>query len=165
MYFAQLNKADRKEPSMTTLLVPSEDRRAWLRALSCAVLFASVAMTPSWAEETTTAAQAEDSAVRLVVDYGDGVQKHFTQLQWREGMTVFDVMQAAMRHRRGVRVKYRGKGATLLVTEIDEQKSEAAGAGSRNWIYRINGQLGERSAGIAPVKAGDTVLWSFETYR
>jgi hypothetical protein len=117
------------------------------------------------ATEPAEARASARQAVRLVIDYGDGVEKHFTHLAWREGATVFGIIQAATKHPRGIEVKSRGKGATLLITEIDGLAGEAAGAGSRNWIYRINGQIGVRSAGIAPVKAGDTVLWSFEAYR
>lgn len=144
--------------------VQAHDRRSRLKSLVGGMVLALLGLSGTWAE-SSAAAEPNDAVVRMVVDYGDGVQKHFTQLKWEEGAAVFDVMQAAMRHPRGIRAKYRGKGETLLVTEIDGLKSEAAGAGSRNWIFRVNGQLGQRSAGISPVKAGDTVLWSFETYR
>ena len=47
--------------------------------------------------------------------------------------------------------------------KIDDVENE--GGGKRNWIYRINDKPGDRSFGIAKLEAGDTVLWSFETYR
>jgi hypothetical protein len=145
--------------------VQLHDRRSRLKSLLGGMVVALLGLSGTWADEPSAGAEPNDSVVQMVVDFGDGVQKHFTQLKWQEGATVFDVMQAAMRHPRGIRVKYRGKRETLLVTEIDGLQSEAAGAGSRNWIFRINGQLGQRSAGISPLKAGDTVLWRFETYR
>jgi plasmid replication initiation protein len=137
------------------------------RWLVAAALLGLAVSADSWAEGEGSAPRGTSTRaiVSLVVDYGDGVQKHFTQLEWRDGATVFDMMQAAMQHPRGIRVKYRGKGATLLVTQIDDQSNEAGKGADRNWIYRINGQIGERSAGICTVKRGDTVLWSFEAYQ
>ncbi len=77
-------------------------------------------------------------------------------------MTVWDAMQAAAKHPRGITVAHRGKGATLMVTQIDDVKNQGDGL---NWIFRLNDEIGERSAGIQSVKAGDTILWRFETYR
>jgi hypothetical protein len=108
-----------------------------------------------------TAAPA--ATVRLIIDYGDGVQKHFTQLAWRDGMTVWDALQAASKHPRGITVRHRGSGETTLITQIDERKN--GGDEQRNWIYRVNDKTGQRSAAICPVESGDTILWSFETYR
>ncbi len=101
--------------------------------------------------------------VRLVVDFGDGVEKHFTQLDWRDKMTVFDAMQSARQHPRGISFVHRGKGATLLLTQIDDVKNQ--GSSGKNWIYRVNSKVGDRSIAIYPVKSGDTILWKFETYR
>lgn len=140
------------------------ERLGW--TFAAGAVLALAIFVNAWGQATEPAAGDDASRhVLLIVDYGDGVQKHFTRLVWNERATVFSMMEGAMKHRRGIEVKYRGQGATLLVTEIDGLKGEPAGAGSRNWIYRVNGQIGQRSAGITPVKAGDTVLWSFETYR
>jgi hypothetical protein len=139
--------------------------RATGRRWAVGLLIALAAALAAAQEPQSDALATRQPVARLIVDYGDGVEKHFTRLPCRDGETVFGLMEAAMRHQRGIKVKYRGKGATMLVEEIDELQSQAAGAGSRNWIYRINGQVGRRSAGVSQVKAGDTVLWSFETYR
>jgi hypothetical protein len=108
------------------------------------------------------AAQEPASMVRLIVDYGDGVQKHFTALPWKDGMTVLDAMKAAQEHPRGVKLQYRGSGATAFLTQIDDVKNEGAG---RNWVYRVNDQLADRGFGVFQLKAGDTVLWKFEKGR
>jgi hypothetical protein len=108
------------------------------------------------------AAQEPAEAIRLIVDYGDGVQKHFTALPWKDGMTVLDAMKAAQEHRRGIKLQYRGSGATAFLTQIDDVKNEGA---DRNWVYRVNDQLADRSFGVFQLKAGDTVLWKFEKGR
>ena len=38
--------------------------------------------------------------VRLIIDYGDGVQKHYTELPWRPEMTVLDALRLAQEHPR-----------------------------------------------------------------
>ena len=107
---------------------------------------------------------ADESAghLVLVIDYGDGVQKHFVQIKWREGMTVLDVMESAKEHPRGIRFEYRGRGATALLTQIDDLKNEGRG---RNWLYRINGKLADRSFAVQKVGVGDRIVWKFDEYR
>ncbi len=102
------------------------------------------------------------STVRVVIDYSDGVQKHFTAIPWREGMTVRDALLAAQEHRRGVKFQERGSGATAFLTQLDDLKNEGSG---RNWIYRVNGQIADRSFAVYRLEAGDTVLWKFEKSR
>ena len=64
----------------------------------------------AWRCPTTGALAAEPKAatVRLVVDYGDGAQVHFTALPWREGMTVLDALGAAQAHPHGITFSQRG---------------------------------------------------------
>lgn len=131
-----------------------------------AVLLLSIALIGCGTARTVSAQskKLEDAPkrVRLVVDYGDGVQKHFTALAWHDGMTVLDAMQLAVKHPRGIKMKYRGKGATAFLTQIDELENEGA---KRNWIYRVNDKLGDRSFAIQTLKPGDTILWKFGEYR
>lgn len=129
-------------------------------AWSVCVLGVCLALSPAAADAVD---DVQGEHVRLVIDFGDGVEKHFTRLEWKDKMTVFDAMQLARQHRRGIRFEYRGKGATLLLTQIDDVKNQ--GAGGKNWIYRVNEKVGNRSIAIYPLKSGDTILWKFETYR
>jgi len=101
--------------------------------------------------------------VTLTIDYGDGFQKRFVNIRWRKGMTVLDAMQSAKRHKRAqFDFTYRGRGATALLSKIDDVGNE--GGGKRNWIYSVNKQKGDRSFGICKLHSGDAVLWRFETY-
>jgi hypothetical protein len=97
--------------------------------------------------------------VRLTIDYGDGVQKSFTAIPWKEKLTVFDALQAAQDHPRGIKFSYTGSGETIFITAIDDAANE--GAGGRNWRYTVNDKPARYSAGIADLKPGDTVLWRF----
>jgi hypothetical protein len=129
--------------------------------IAACIVVATAAVRSSGQAEPARGKPSE-SIVQLVIDYGDGVQKHFTRLPWRDGITVLDVMLAAAQHPRGIRVQHRGKGATVLVTQIDDVHNEGGTGTGRNWIYRVNDQVGERSAGIRAVEPGDKILWSFE---
>jgi hypothetical protein len=100
--------------------------------------------------------------VRLTIDYGDGTQRVFTRLAWKEDMTVFDLLQAAAKHPRGIKVTHQGKGATTLITAIDGLENEGRG---RNWIYEVNGKTADRGCGVWKLAAGDVVLWRFDTYQ
>jgi hypothetical protein len=104
------------------------------------------------------------SQVELTIDYGDGMQKRFPVLKWREGLTVFNTMQEADKHPRGISMKSRGRGATRMVTQIDDLKNGGGGK-KKNWIFRVNGELADRSCGVFKLKPGDRVLWKFEQYQ
>ena len=100
---------------------------------------------------------------KLTIDYGDGVQKQFTSLAWREGMTVLDLLNAAKRHRRGITFRYRGSDSIALLTKIDDLKNQ--GGRGENWIYRVNGKLGNRSFSTKKISPSDHVLWKFGKYE
>ncbi len=123
--------------------------------------FAAVAMAILALSAGLLAADAKKPAVQLVIDYGDGVEVHFTALDWRDGMTVLDALAAAQAHKHGVAFAVRGSGDTALVTKIGDQKNEGSG---KNWIYSVNDKVGEVSAGVCTLKPGDTVLWKFQKY-
>lgn len=96
--------------------------------------------------------------VRLIVDYGDGVQKHFTAVPWRKALTVLNALEACRKFPRGITFEHRGSGETAFVTAIDGQSNEGRG---RNWTFRVNDQLAQQSCGVTELQAGDTILWRF----
>ena len=106
--------------------------------------------------------EAAKDTVKLVIDYGDGVQKVFASIPWTKETTVMDALETASKHPRGIKFTHQGKGETALVTAIDELKNEGRG---KNWLYEVNGKLGDRSCAIMPLKAGDSVLWRFGKYQ
>lgn len=110
------------------------------------------------AAPSLSASAAEDRVVELTIDYGDGVQKRFTALAWKEKMTVYDALKQAGQHRRGIKETHTGSGESLFVTSIDDVKNEGVG---RNWLFEVNGAKADRSSGIYELKAGDSVLWRF----
>ncbi len=110
------------------------------------------------------AAQPKSATIRLVLDYGDGVQTHFTALPWREGMTVLDALAAASKHPHGVTFKQRGSGGGALITQIGDVANEGGGRESKNWLFYVNDKQATESAGKSNLAAGDVALWRFQVY-
>lgn len=146
--------------------------RLWsLRRLSLALIILAAA---AWAQAPVSKAADEDAkpapkasepaseTVKVVIDYGDGSQKLFSALPWKQEMTVFAALEGAAKHPRGFKFAHQGKGETVLVTAIDDLKNEGRG---RNWLYEVNGKLGDRSCAVMSLKAGDSVLWRFGKYQ
>jgi hypothetical protein len=77
-------------------------------------------------------------------------------------MTVLDAVRSAEKHPRGIKAEVRSSGSTAFLTQIDDVKNEGSG---KNWAYRVNGELGDRSIGIHKLQAGDAVLWRFQEYE
>ena len=77
-------------------------------------LFLSLAAALAGAEESSAG-----RSVKVTIDYGDGVQKVFLALPWREKMTVLTALQEAEKHPRGIKVTHQGSGERVLVTAID----------------------------------------------
>jgi hypothetical protein len=100
--------------------------------------------------------------VSLTINYGDGVEKRFTAIPWKSEMTVLDVLEAARKHPRGIRFKYRGSGQRAFLFQIDDVTNEGKGD---NWIFRVNKKLAEQSFAITRVNAGDVILWEFGEYK
>lgn len=130
------------------------------RGFAVAVMLAAMLLTAG--RGPLLAAEPVKQTVVLVIDYADGVEKHFRQLPWKAGATVLDVIRAAQRHPRGSQFVYRGSGDTAFLTQIDDVKNEGGG---RNWVYSINGEVGKRGFAVSEVKAGDRVLWKFTQYQ
>ena len=134
----------------------------WARRRFAVAALGLLALSTGVTSGHVLAADAKGPAsVRLVVDYGDGVETHFTALKWANGMTALDALSAAKSHKHGISFEQRGSADTALVTKIGDLKNEGNG---KNWLYSVNGKPGEVSAGIQPLKAGDAVLWKFQTY-
>jgi len=101
----------------------------------------------------------QGATVSVAIDFGNGAERRFAALPWREGMTVLEAMQAAGDFHPGVTIAYRGDGDTAFMTAIDGVAN--AGAGGGNWIYEINGEKPTESMGLATLEPGDALLWRY----
>jgi hypothetical protein len=122
--------------------------------LAAMLLFSAVSVV-------RTAAQGPAQAVRLVVDYGDGVTKIFDGLAWSRGNTVLDVLNRAQAHSHGITFVYTGDGRSAFLTKIDDLQNQGGGSGAKNWQYWVNTTDADRSFAVFEVQALDTVFWRF----
>ena len=131
--------------------------RGWTLPAACAVaaLFMPLAAGQVQAAEK----------IRLIVDFADGVQVHFTNLKVAEKSTAIDLLKAAEKHSRGIKSTVRGSGQTALVTSIGKQKNEGRGRDAKNWLYYVNEQRAEIGAGVYELQPGDGIMWKFDTLR
>lgn len=101
--------------------------------------------------------------IRLAIDYGDGVEKHFTRLPHEDGMTVLDAMGVASDWSRGVDFEHKGSADTAFLVRIDDLANEGARGQKRNWLYAVNGRRGDRSFGAYTLSPGDAVRWVYKS--
>ncbi|MGD9636867.1 MAG: DUF4430 domain-containing protein [Pirellulales bacterium] len=105
------------------------------------------------------AVTVEGKTVALAIDFSDGRRREFDAVPWHPGMTVDDLMTAASRNPEGIRYTVSGDGQLTLLGSIDGVANQLGGG--RNWIYRVNDKLADRSLAIYELKPGDRVLWTF----
>ncbi len=101
--------------------------------------------------------------VSLGIDFGDGSIREFDAIAWQEGLTVAEVLAAAGRADKRLKVVHHGSGAEAFLTELGGLANE--GAGGRNWAYAVNGKPADRSFAVYPLRPGDRILWSFTALR
>jgi len=100
--------------------------------------------------------------VELTIDFGDGAEKRYRTIPWKEGMTAGDSLDYAEKHPHGIELETRGRGPTAILLRIDDVRNSSASG--KNWIFRVDGKLADRSFGVFSLDAGASVLWRFEEY-
>lgn len=108
---------------------------------------------------------AKSNTVKMMIDYADGVEKHFVRLPWKAGLTIGGAMEAAAKHPRGIRYETKGDGDTTFLLSIDGLKNEGGDGEARNWLFSVNEKPGMTSFAIHELKAGDMIKWSFKEYK
>ena len=80
-------------------------------------------------------------------------------------MTVYDVLKAAKEHSHGISFSARGSGETLMVNKIDDLANQGRAKTDKNWLFYVNGRMGDESCAAVEVRPGDAVLWKFGKYE
>ena len=105
--------------------------------------------------------------VQMIIDYGDGVEKHFTALAWDKGMTVRDALHAAEDRPHGIKVQIDNdtNGPSAFLKQIDDLRNQRGGSGKKNWQYWVNTTYAKKGMGVSVLEPSDVVLWKFEEYN
>jgi Domain of unknown function (DUF4430) len=136
-----------------------------LAAICLAILIAGCRQRPAPADDNSAPKPPPTgSAVQLVIDYGDGAQKRFAAIAWRENMTVLDALEAAKANPHGITFSVRGSGEQALLTKLDDVANQEGVEGAKNWIFYVNDHMADRSLGATTIKPGDAILWKFQRY-
>ena len=102
--------------------------------------------------------QRDIGTVTLEVEYGSEKRMKSIPVVCSPDSTVLLSLERAQNLKK-LKFESRGSGETAFISEIDGVKNE--GASGKNWIYRVNDKLGDKSAGVFEVNPGDTISWSF----
>lgn len=105
------------------------------------------------------------NTLRMVIDYGDGVEKHFTAIPFKQGMTALDALKYAQKHPRGIKFEGTGSGATYFITSLDGIENQAGEGQDKNWIFSVNDKKGNKSCAVTELKPTDVVRWKYETFQ
>ena len=100
--------------------------------------------------------------VRLVIEHENGFEKHYTQIKYRRGMTVLQMMQQMQKHPHATSFKVRGSGTLTFLYELDSIANQGA---AKNWIYYVNAKRATEGIGTKTLRARDIVRWKFEAYE
>jgi hypothetical protein len=100
--------------------------------------------------------------VQLEIEFNSERENIKIEVPCTSDSTVFTVLELAQKNGE-LKFESNGRGADMrFVTSIGGVDNLAA-AGD-NWVYRVNGKLGDKSSGLYSVKPGDDVLWVFGEY-
>lgn len=101
--------------------------------------------------------------VQVEIRFGSDREVIQSQVDCMNDSTVYSVLQAA-----SIKGGFTFESTGLLkrdkfITSIGEV-DKLSGDG-KNWIYRVNGVLGDKGAGMFAVKPQDRIAWSFGKYE
>lgn len=82
-----------------------------------------------------------------------------TALLFSEGQTVLDMLKEVTREHK-IHMEYSGTGVASYVKGIDNIYEFDKGAES-GWIYSVNGDVCNESAGAVKLTEGDKVVWQY----
>lgn len=149
-----------------------EPRRGWLLPVLLAAVLAAIVWfglrngkgSPQTTTEpastgSTAAPLSQGETVSLQIDFGDGKLQEVAAIEWRQGMTVADLMERASRSPHGIAFTHQGTGENGFLTSLGDVAN--AGAGGSNWIYQVNGQHAQIGFFLYQLQPGDTILWKF----
>lgn len=148
----------------------SQPRSTWWRLPLLLFLLLVAIVAARWSRQPVRDAQQRElqrplpvavagKTVALEIDFADGRRSEFDAIPWHRGMTVDDLMTAASRLPNGIRYTVGGDGQMTMLASIDGVENQWGGG--RNWIYRVNGKLADRSLAVYELEPGDRVLWTF----
>ena len=106
---------------------------------------------------SSPAATAE-KAVSVMIDYGGGTLTTFTDIQFGDGETLFELLAKKL-SAESITFEYRDyKELGKLITRIGDKEN---GDGKQYWQYWVNNRHAEVGADAYALRPGDVIEWKF----
>ena len=102
--------------------------------------------------------QRDIGTVQLKVDFGEDKRAKTIDVVCSEDSTVLLTLERAQNMKK-LKFEFTGSGETAFIKSIDGVENE--GADGKSWTYKVNGKLGDKSAGIFEVDPADEIEWTF----
>jgi hypothetical protein len=137
-----------------------KNRNNLLSYLVALVMAVGTLAHPAWAADPLPS-QPRTAQIRVTIDDGNGVEKTFNSIEWRQGLTAWEATLEAVKKAPQLQVKHSGSGSSVFVTEIGGVANQGGGAKMKNWQYSVNDEYADVGPGAKVLKAGDRVVWRF----
>lgn len=130
--------------------------------VTTSVLFAAIALLVAVGCEQVKEAEAAATprsagTVQLIIK-APQKDELVVDVPCSDDSTVFSIMERA-KNMGDLNFESRGKGDTVFLDSI--QGVENGGASGDNWVYRVNGELADKSCGVFEVAPKDEIVWSY----
>lgn len=119
--------------------------------------------TQSSHENGADAERGEEISVAVQIRFNGQESDLDLDLTCPPGATVFEATRQALENHEVAFEHVGGEGEMTFVKSIGGVANQQA-AGD-NWVYRVNGKLGNVGAGVREVAQGDQITWSFGSYN
>ncbi|OBZ13103.1 hypothetical protein A7975_09435 [Bacillus sp. FJAT-26390] len=97
--------------------------------------------------------------ISIIADEETGTVLDPTAVELKKDDTVLDVLKRITRKNK-IQMEYKGLKATAYIEGIDNVYEFDRGAKS-GWMYRVNGEFPNKSAGAYELKEGDVIEWLY----
>jgi len=112
----------------------------------------------------TKPASGASAHVSLVIELEDGSAKTYPQIDWKQGMTVLDLLNLAKQDADSISFEFKGSGETAFLTRMQAVENQGSGPEKKNWQFWVNGKRADRSMGAYELESSDQVVWKFSTF-
>ncbi|MCH7882934.1 DUF4430 domain-containing protein [Patescibacteria group bacterium] len=109
-------------------------------------------------EQETVSTQEAIQRVSLMLDFGNGTIKTFRDIEWKQGMNVFDLLKSVA-GKNNLEFSYKDYEGDLgvFIKSIDNLENSAEG--NFWWQYWVNNKYGKVGSSNYILKPGDVIEW------
>ncbi len=122
------------------------------------IIFSNIILHSGGEEETAGLPGQEEVEKEVVLVIDDGIQPKTFAVEFREGMTAFDLLKNKAEESNLV-LKTKTYDIGIMIEAIGEKEN---GQDGKYWLYYVNGEMASVSADKKEIKSGDKIEFKFE---